>query len=134
MSDVIAVRYLLANNSALVAVVPSARILAGMLPQGIALPALAVSHVSTLRRQAIAGTTKKYCTSRVQVTVLASGYVQQKQVLALVVAAVPRTHGTVNGVNVVSIVDDINGPDFRDDEVQPVIYMGSQDFVVTWIQ
>jgi hypothetical protein len=130
MSDVKAVRYLLANNAALVAVVPATRIEAGLIPQGTALPALAVTHVSNPRGQLIAGPAS--CVARVQVTVHASSYPQQKQVLTLVRAALPRTHGTVNGVKVESLVVDLEGPDFRNDEVEPSIFMGSQDFIVTY--
>ena len=130
--DVKAVRYLLANNAGLIAVVPAARIFSGVIPQGTALPALAVSHVSTVRRQAIVDDT--FCASRVQVTVLAATYPTQKSILALVRAAVTRRPGTVNSVKVDSILKDMEGPDFRNDAVDPPIYMGSQDFTVMFTE
>jgi hypothetical protein len=132
MSDVKAVRYLLANSAPLVAVVPAAQIVAGVLPQGTALPAIAVSHVSTVRQHLVAATATQLCISRVQVTVLASTYPSQKDVLALVRAALPRSRGTVNGVNVDSILHDLDGPDFRDDEAG--VFMGSADFIVRYVE
>lgn len=132
MSDVKVTRYLLANNAALTAVVAAAQIQAGEIPQGSPLPALGVTHVITVRAQLIAGT--QSCRARVQVTVHAATYPQQKQVLALVRAALPRTYGTVNGVKVTSLVVGDEGPDFRNDDVQPPIYMGSQDFIVTYTE
>lgn len=132
MSDVKAVRYLLANNAGLVAVVPAARIMAGILPQSTVAPAIGVTHVSTLRRQMVADTAAHLCTSRVQVTVVAATYVSQKSVLALVRAALPRSRGTVNGVAVDSIVADIEGPDFGDPDAG--LCMGSHDFIVTFTE
>lgn len=128
MSDVKAVRYLLANNAPLIAVVPAARVFAGLIPQGTALPALAVSHISTIRRHMVPGSTVEFCTARVQVTAHAKTYAEQKQVLKLVRAALPRSRGAVNGVNVDAILSDIEGPDFRDDEAG--IFMGSADYIV----
>lgn len=132
MSDVKAVRYLLANNASLIAVVPAARIFSGVIPQGTTLPALGVSHVSTVRRQAVSNDT--FCTARVQVTVLAATYPTQKSILALVRAAVTRKPGTVNSVKVDTILKDLEGPDFRNDAVDPPIYMQSQDFIVHYTE
>jgi len=132
MSDVKAVRYLLANNAAMIAVVPAARIYAGIVPQGTALPAIAVTHVSTNRRRIVAGSLVKFCTSRVQVTVMASTYPAQKSTLKLVRDALPETRGTINGVNVDSIANESDGPDFRDDAAG--IFMGSTDFMVMFIE
>jgi hypothetical protein len=130
MSDVHVTRYLLANNTALTAVVPAARIMAGVLPEGIALPAIAVTHVSTLRKNFVAETQVDWCTSRVQVTAMAGTYPDVKSILALVRAALPRSRGLVDGVQVDAIVSDVEGPDFRDDEEG--IFCQSHDFVVTY--
>lgn len=130
MSDVKVIRYLLATSAGLTAVVPSARILAGRVPQGTTLPALCVQHVSTVRRHAVAATAVKLCTARVQVTVYASTYVQQKEIMTLVRAALPQTRGTVNGVEVDSIHHELDGPDFDDDTTE--IYMESVDYKVTF--
>ena len=130
MSAILAVSHLLENDAALVAVVPAASQFAGLIPQGTALPALAITSVSTVRRQEV--NADNFCIERVQVTVHAATYPQQKQVLALVRAALPRRPGTVNGVEVDSILKDATGPDFRNDAVDPPIFMGEQDFIVRY--
>jgi hypothetical protein len=130
VSDAVkAVRHLLANNATLIATVPAARIMAGVLPQGTALPALAVTHVSTVPRNPVASPATLYFTSRVQVTVFAASYVSQQAVAALVRAALPRSRGSVNGVAVDSIILDSIGPDFNNDEAMCI---GSLDFSVTY--
>ena len=93
------VRTLLAAHAPLLAVVPGARIFAGVIPQGTAAPAIAVTHVSTGRPQMV-GAASGLAVSRVQVTVMAASYDSQKAVLALVRAALPRSRGSVNGVAV----------------------------------
>lgn len=130
MSDVRAVRYLLANNAPLNAQVPAARIIGGVLPQGIELPAISVTHVSTVRPQMV-NAASKLCVSRVQVTVMAGSYATQKSVQALVRAALPRSRGSVNGVAVDSILIDTEGPDFTD---EAGLYMGSIDYRVTYTE
>jgi hypothetical protein len=129
MSDVKAIRYLLANNVSLVAVVPAAKIVAGLIPQGTVLPAIAVSHVSTTRQRMIASPGVELLTSRVQITAIATSYPQQKTILGLIKAALPRTRGTVNGVTVGSLLFELAGPDFRDDEIGS--FMGSLDYIIT---
>lgn len=129
MSDVKVVRYLLAHDAPLLAVVPAAKIMAGILPQGTAAPAIAVTHISTLRANAVAATTKEFCTSRVQVTVMASTYPLLKSTLALVRAALPRSRGTVAGIAVDAILGDIEGPDFSD---EAGLFFSSHDFTVTY--
>lgn len=130
MSDVKAVRYLLANNAPLIAVVPASRISAGALPQGTALPAISVTHVSTVRRHMVAQTVEM-CTSRVQVTVMASTYPLLKSTQALVRAALPRSRGTVNGVRVDSILTDADGPDFTD---EAGLHIGSLDYIINYTE
>lgn len=128
MSGVTAVRYLLATNANLIAVVPATRIMAGALPQDTAAPAISITHVSTVRRNLVAASTR-LCTSRVQVTVIASTYPTQKSILTSVRAALPRSRGTVNGVSVDSILLDNEGPDFSD---EAGLFMGSADYSVTF--
>ena len=130
MSDVKAVRYLLANNATLTAQVPASRIIGGVLPQDIALPAISVTHVSTVRPQMVSAASR-LCVARVQVSVLATTYATQKSVLGLARAALPRSRGNVNGVAVDSILPDVEGPDFND---EAGIYMGSIDYRVTYTE
>jgi len=127
MAAVTAIRYLLANNANLIAAVPATRIMAGILPQNTAVPAIGITHVSTTRLNPVAAPSVRFSTSRVQVTVIATTYPSQKSILALVRAALPRSRGTVNGVNVDSILSDTEGPDFTNDAG---LYIGSADFIV----
>lgn len=130
MSDVRAVRYLLANNATLIAQVPAARIVIGVLIQDTALPAISVTHVSTVRQQMVAASSG-ICIARVQVTVMAASYESQKSVMALVRAALPRSRGVVDGVAVDNIIPDTEGPDFTD---EAGLYMGSIDYRVTYTE
>ena len=132
MADIKVVCHLLINNAPLIAVVPAAKIYSGVIPQGTPLPAISISHVSTVRRHPVAGTATELCTARVQVTAQAASYTQQKSVLALVRGALPRTRGTVNGIVVDSLMHEIDGPDFRDDDAG--IFMGSVDYIVKFIE
>lgn len=129
MSGVKVIRHLLANNAPLIAVVAASKISAGELPQGTVLPAIEVHHVSTNWASEITAQSK-YASSRVQITVLAANYPQQAQIMDLVRTAVPRTGGTINGVNVDCILRDGAGPDFRDDAAG--IFMQVQDYFVKY--
>ncbi len=131
MSDVKAIRYLLANHAPLVAVVAAAKIMPGPIPQGTALPAIGILHISGVWDKQISQQSR-HCTARVQVTVMAGNYPQQKQIMALVRAAVPRTRGVINGVNVESILREPDGPDFGAADLG--IFMQAQDFFVNFTE
>lgn len=129
MPDIKVIRSLLVGHAPLTAVVPAAAIAPGLIAQSTPLPAIGISHVSGVWGKDVSRQSKD-CTARVQVTVLAQNYPQQKQVMALVRAAVPRTHGTVAGVVVDSITREDDGPDFADEDAG--IYMQTQDFIVKY--
>lgn len=129
-SAVKAVRYLLAQNAALTAVVPADRIAAGRLGPKTALPAVTIAHISTSRRQVVKNGPTQFCTSRVQVTVHAKAYPDQDAVQRLVRRALPPTRGLVAGVDLDSIQDGGTGPDIIDAAAD--IYMGTDDFIVTF--
>lgn len=129
MSAVKVIRYILANNANLIAVVPAAKIMAGVIPIDTVLPAIAVNHISTVERTTVAmNTSLVLATSRIQVTVMTKSYTEQKTILELVRKALPNTNGTVNGITLDSILPDLAGPDLRDDDAG--IYMQSRDFTV----
>jgi hypothetical protein len=133
MSGVIAIRALLANNANLLAVVPATKIMAGVIPLDTVLPAIGISHISTVERNTVAmDSAQVMATERVQVTVQAKSYADQKSILELVRKACPNTHGTVNGIEVDSILPEIAGPDLRDDEL--LIFVQSRDFIVKFIE
>ena len=53
MSGVIAIRSLLANNAAVLVVVPASKIMAGVIPIDTVLPAIGISHISTVERKTV---------------------------------------------------------------------------------
>lgn len=140
MSGVAAIWYLLKTNAAVIAVVPAARIMAGDLPLNTVMPAIQVNQISSMPRNPVDMTgTHVLHTDRVQVSVLfkgtqgtptGTGYPGVRSLLRLVLAACPNTHGTVNGINVDSIIPDIEGPDLSNDA--DALYSGSRDFLVRW--
>lgn len=133
MSAVKVVNYTLSNNATLIAAVPAANIFTGFIPIDTELPALCVNHISSTEITSVATTeTKKLATSRVQVTVQAKTYSDQKAILDLVRKALPNTRGTVNSVEVDSILPDGAGPDMHDADAQ--IFMQSRDFIVRFAQ
>ena len=121
---------LLRAHSPLVAVV-STRIGPGPLPQGTALPALATNLISNVRRNTVStAEAAQLFRSRMQITVLASSYSQQKALIRLVSDACKYQRGTIAGSTGVSVLPDIEGPDMRDDDAS--IYMQTIDFSVSY--
>lgn len=129
MSGVAILRYKLANNTNLTAVVPATRIQAGVLPQGTALPAISVTLVSGVTGLQVSKPSGLR-TDRVQITVEAASYQQVRQILALCRAALPYTRGTVNSIACDNILPDIEGPDGFDDLLKT--FFQSQDYIVNW--
>lgn len=132
MKPVAAVNALLSANADLIAQVPAARIFSGPIPQETTLPAIAVTLVSNVRRENVAGTGSKLSRARVQVTVHATSYSSLQTIRDLVVAALPRSRGTTAGVSIDSIIPGDDGPDMADEESG--IFLGSPDFMVVYIE
>lgn len=140
MSGVAVIRYLLANATAVTAVVPATRIMAGELPLNSVLPGISIVQISSVPRNTVKmNEAKVQHTDRVQVSVLVkgtqatpagTGYPGVKALIKLVLAACPQTRGTINGVDVDSITPDVEGPDLSDDAT--ALYSGSRDFIVKW--
>jgi len=140
MSGVAVIRYLLANAAAVTAVVPATRIMAGDLPLKTVMPAISVVQISSLPRNTVKmNEPSVQHTDRVQVSVVfkgpegtptGAGYPGVRALLKLVLAACPHTRGAVNGVDVDSILPDIEGPDLQDEAT--ALYSGSRDFIVRW--
>ena len=141
MSGVSVLRYLLANNAPLLAIVPATRILPGDLPLGTAFPAIAVKQIDGVPYKTIrTNETLKVHTDRVQVSVICkaqqsaatgTGYPGVTALLKLVLAACPSQRGTVNSISVDSITPDIEGPDLPIPEVEAITK--SRDFFVRWV-
>lgn len=140
MSGVAIIRHLLATNGALTAVVPAARIMAGVLPMNVTLPAIAVSSISSMRRNTVSmAESTTLVTERVQVALVvkdsASGggdYPALTAGMRLIRQACPNQHGTLNGILCDSILPDVEGPDL--DGEQPGLISRSQDFMVRWVE
>jgi hypothetical protein len=130
MNGVIAVRTLLVTDTGMTALVPEARIAAGMLPQGTDLPAISLMSVSSVDRNISAPGPKRRVTERVQVTVLAATYRQVKAILAAVRKAAADQMPTIDGLFDVTVHTDTAGPDFLDEETG--IHMQSQDLRVSF--
>lgn len=141
MSGVAVIRSLIAANTAVLAVVPASRIIAGDLPLLTVLPAISITQVSSIPLNLLrTNGANKLHTDRVQVSVLfkgpqgtpsGTGYPGVKALLKLVLAACPSQRGTVNTFAVDSIQPDMEGPDLSDEATS--LYSGSRDFIVKWI-
>lgn len=140
MSGVAVVRHLLANSGPMVAVVPAARIMAGTLPQGIALPAISVTSISSMRRNTVSMTeAKTLVTERVQVTLHihqsereGADYAGLVTGMRLIRQACPNQRGTVNGVELTAVLPDIEGPDLE--SIDESIIARSMDFIAMWLE
>ena len=130
MNGVIAVRSLLVADIGLTALVPLSRIAAGMLPQGIDLPAILLMSVSSVDRNVPAPGPNRRVTERVQVTVLARTYPETKAILAAARKAAADQMPVIDGLTDVTIHTDSAGPDFLDEETG--IHMQTQDFRVSF--
>jgi hypothetical protein len=131
VSGVAIIRHLLANSAGLIAVVPAARIMAGVLPLDTALPAISVTQISGQQYNNLAMASASYLVrQRVQVTILASAYPLVKSILALARAALPQTRGTVNGFASEAVIPDIEGPDLYDEQL--LTHICSVDYMVTF--
>lgn len=130
MDGIAVIRQLLVSNASLTALVPATRIAAGVLPQGTALPAISITLISAVDRNIPAPGATRSVTARVQVTVIASTYPSQRQILAAVKKAAADTMPAVTGISAVVVHSDATGPDFMDDKA--TLYMGSQDFRISY--
>jgi hypothetical protein len=112
--------YLLSNHAPLNAIVPSKKINPSVIPLGQVLPAIAYSLVSEVENTANQMTTM-VVRSRMQITVAVKGttptaYQQVKDIVQKVVDACNHKQGTFNNVVTRSVIRDVVGADFRDDE------------------
>lgn len=131
MSAVKAIRALLIANAPVIAICPAAKIVAGIVPQATALPALSILHVVTTNISHIDAQAEfALVTSRVQVTAMASDYPGVQSLIAAVRKACNYQRGTLAGANVASVVRDTVGPYFASDDAK--IHYQTIDFKVTY--
>lgn len=133
MSGVVVIRALLVANTALLSAVPASKIMAGVIPINTVLPAISIAQISGMTRNTISmNDVQVLATDRVQVTVMAKTYAEQKRILELVRSACPNTRGQVNGVQCESVWSDMTGPDIFD--AVETIYFQSVDLMVLFIR
>lgn len=130
MSGVIITRRLLTDSAPLVALVPATRIIAGVIPQGTALPCIAITEVSATDRQTLKGVAVIKVSERDQITVMAATYPQVKQIMTLARKACRNVVGTVGSFPGVTCHLEGRGPDFIDPDAG--FYMQTQDTRVTF--
>ena len=133
MSAVKVMRALLQANSAVVALVPLERVDAGTVPQESELPAIGIKEIGRNEFATVARAEKRVLVrSRVQVSVYAKSYPEQKAVL-LAAKLGPGVHtGVVAGVTVRSVVRGEVGPDLSEEDAG--IFEQSRDFIVSYIE
>lgn len=130
MSGVIICRRLLTDSAALVAAVPVARIISGIIPQATALPCISLTDISSTDRHTLAAGSSIKVTERVQITVMGATYPEVKSTLALVRKACRNKSGTVGVYTFVTCRLDGKGPDFSDPAAG--FSMQSQDTLITF--
>ncbi|MCK0531771.1 hypothetical protein [Sphingobium agri] len=130
MNGVMVMRKLFVAHAGLIALVPADRIAAGILPQGISLPAISLMSVSTADRNIPNPGTRRQVVERVQATVMAADYPSLKAVMAQVKKAGADQMPTVTGIENVTVHTDGMGPDFMNEAAS--IYMQPLDFRVTY--
>lgn len=130
MSGIAVVAELLRADAPLTAVVPTARIKAGALPQGVQLPAILLTTISGVERNTLRPRLKKRQTDRVEVSVAAGTYAQQRQLIELARNACTDRIGDFGGVSAVVVHHDGIGPDQMDEKAS--IYAQTIDFRVSF--
>lgn len=119
----------LLNAAPWVTALVDTRIYPPPLPQHVALPALAVTHISTVDMPTMdANAGYNLAQSRIEVTAIAKDYATQKNLIEQVRLALQHQRGTFNDVSVVAILRAGVGPDIRDDDMQ--VFTQSIDFLV----
>lgn len=130
VSAVFIMRALLAAHEPLTALVPASRIFSGDVDAP--LPAIGIREISGVEADTVARTGKSLVTARVQVTVYATGYVEQKAILKAAKLG-PGTHtGQIAGYDVRSVLRDSVGPDMGSPDLPS--FEQSRDFKITFIE
>ena len=131
MSAVAIMRALLVADSDVTALVPAARIVAGDVPEGT-LPAIGLREISGIEQDTVARAGNSLVTARVQVTVYAASYPQQKAVLKAAKLGAGTFTGDIAGYAVRSVLRESVGPDMGDPAAGT--HEQSRDFKVTFIE
>lgn len=133
MSAIKVIRALLIAHAPVLALVPPARIVVGTVRQGTPLPAIGLTEIGRVELPTVSLAQRAVqVTARVQVTVHASTYPEQKAVLQAARLGPGAHTGTVAGIEVRSVMRDVVGPDMGDSDAD--IYQQSRDFKVVFVE
>lgn len=131
MDGVAALRVALLADSRLTNLVPAQRVISGVLPQGIDLPAIGLRSISRVEPADLAREDEQYVRERIQARVVAKSYPEQKAVeRAVRRAARFQLDIVVEGITDVTILFDGAGPDIHSEDTD--IHIGTQDFGVSY--
>lgn len=133
MDGVAAVRAALIKDAALLAMISGDNIGAGPLPLGGALPRLMLESISAVDRNLPSPGATRHVRERVQVTIMARNYPEQKAIQRAVRrAAADQLDVEVAGISNITIHTEPRGPDFMIED--PAIWCGTQDFITTYTE
>ena len=105
----------------------------GELPQGTPMPALGISHISSTEHPTIsAPSAYTLVQTRIEITVLSRDYVTLKSLVGKVRAACNYQRGVIATYTVISVMQELIGPDMRDSDL--TLFSQTIDFMVTWQQ
>lgn len=122
------IRSLLLANATVSAAVGT-RVYPVTLPEGTALPAIVLDHISTVEQPTIdANSPLALVESRISCTVIANDYTTLKTLVDACRVACNFQRGTIASVSVVSVRRALVGPEYKDDELRS--YAQPQDFMV----
>ncbi|EJL21896.1 DUF3168 domain-containing protein [Novosphingobium sp. AP12] len=133
MDGVAAIRSVLIADDELRLLVPEDDTSAGPRGLGASLPSIMLESVSTVDRNIPSPGASRHVHERVQVTVMARNYPEQKALLRAVKrAAADQVNPEVAGIADVTIHTAGAGPDLMAEEAS--IWIGSQDFITTYTE
>lgn len=130
MDGVSAVRAVLIADAALIALVPATRIMAGVLPQGSALPGITLQSVSMNDRNIPNPGGTRHVQERVQATIIAKTDVSRTAVKLALRKACDAKYPTVSGVTRATVHLGSGGPEFMNEEASQ--FLATQDLMTTY--
>lgn len=131
MSAVAIIRALLVNHAPLAALVPPERIEAGDVSLDM-LPAIGIREVGAVEQDTVARAGNSLVKARVQVTVYAESYPQQKTILRAAKLGTGVFTGQIAGFAVRSVLRAGIGPDMGNPAIPT--FEQSRDFMVAYIE
>lgn len=132
MNAVMVMRALLLAHAPVAALVGD-RVSAGTVSEEDGLPAIGLTEIGRVEMETVANDgPANLVTARVQVTVHATSYPQQKELLQAAKLGAGVHTGVIAGVTVLSVLRDSVGPDMGDDEAG--FFQQSRDFKVAYLE